>query len=183
MSDLYNQYLIGSKERQSMAPSSSYPVVPPDEQSLKYFKDNPNVSGWAYGGGLNDSNASDPRVVMLNPYSSLTKEQQGYVVDNERLRHFMSEKQYNPSFKPTAQQLSSFNNTEYGKPENEKSLKQTLIARIITGDQSAGNVTDEQSKEANKVMSDYQKENGPLSFMKSPTIQDSVMSAINMKNK
>ena len=143
----------------------SYPIVNPDSETLKYFKDNPNVTGMAMGAGLNGSSLKSPRVVMVNPFSSLTKEQQGYLVDNERIRHFMDETKYNPSFKPTEKQFSFFKGTEYGKPENERFLKQTLIARIITGDETAGDFTDEQSKEAKKIVSRYQKERGSLSFM------------------
>ena len=120
---------------------------------------------------------------MVNPHSKLTKEQQAYLIDNERIRHFMDEKKYNPAFKPTHKQTSFFTGTEYGKPENEKFLKQTPVARIITADETAGDVTPEQSEEARKVVSEYQKEHGPLSFMKSPSIADSVMSAIKIKRK
>lgn len=181
MKNILDEYLIGSKKRQSLAPQQSYPVVTPDPESLKYFKDNPEVTGWAFGAGMNDSDPKSPRVVMLNPYSKLTKEQQGYVVDNERIRHYMDEKNYNPAFKPTKEQSSFFHGTGYGKPENEKFLKQTLVARIITGDETAGNITPEQSEEAYRLLDKYQKERGSLSFMKSPTIADSVMSAIKLK--
>lgn len=135
------------------------------------------------GAGLNESNPTSPRVVMVNPFSKLTKEQQSYLIDNERIRHFMDEKKYDPPFKPTQKQASFFTGTEYGKPENEKFLKQTLVARIITGDETAGDVTPEQSKEASRIVSEYQKEHGPLSFMKPPSIADSVMSAIKIKRK
>jgi hypothetical protein len=185
--NILKQYLLGSKERQSLVKKEinpePVPVVSPDAESLKYFKDNPNVTGWAYGAGMNDSDPKSPRVVMLNPYSKIEKKNQQYVIDNERLRHFMDEKKYNPSFKPTQEQLSFFKGAEYGKPENEKFLKQTLIARIITGDESAGNFTDEQSKEANKIVSQYKKERGNLSFMKEPTIAESIMSAIKLKKQ
>lgn len=45
----------------------------------------------------------------------------------------------------------AFNGTEYGKPENEKFLKQTIVARILTGDKSAGNYTKEQAAWADKL--------------------------------
>lgn len=181
MKGILEEYLIGSKKRQSLAPQQPYPVVDPDPESLKYFKANPEVTGWAFGAGMNDSDPKSPRVVMLNPYSKLTKEQQGFVVDNERIRHYMDEKNYNPAFNPTKEQSSFFQGTGYGKPENQKFLKQTLVARIITGDETAGNITPDQSREAYRLLSDYQKERGPLSFMKPPNIADSVMSAIKLR--
>lgn len=178
--NILKQYLLGSKRQPIPFKKPDYPVVPPDAETLQYFKENPGTTGMAYGAGLNASDPKSPRVVTLNPYSGLTPNQQQYLIDNEKLRHFMDEKNYNPSFKPTPEQVSFFKGAEYGKPEHEKYLKQTLIARIITGDESAGNFTNEQAQEAAKIFQQYQKERESLSFAK-PKLADTVMSALRMK--
>ncbi len=59
------------------------------------------------------------------------------------------------NFEPTNEQVSFFDGTEYGKPENRQRLKETIIARILTGDESAGNITPEQKKSADQVMAAF----------------------------
>ena len=62
-------------------------------------------------------------------------------------------------FNVTPEQQASFANTEYGKPENLLNLKHTLISRILTGDTSAGQVTDMQQTWANFVKEELSKKN------------------------
>ena len=63
----------------------------------------------------------------------------------------MRENNFVPDFVVTPEQREKFKGTEYGKPENEKFLKQTIVARILTGDKSAGNYTKEQAAWADKL--------------------------------
>lgn len=129
----------------------SYPVVEPDGETLKWFKEHPETTGMAVGGGLNGSSAKDPRQIMLNPFSKLTPEQKNGVAQNEAIRHFMDEKKPKLDFEPTPEQAAFFAGTEYGKPENKERLKETIVARILTGDKSAGEITPEQIAAARKV--------------------------------
>lgn len=121
-----------------------YEVRKPYPSELNYFKKNPKVSGMA---------TQDNRII-LNPYSGISPEQQKSVAKNEAIRLFMRSKDYNYDFDVTPEQLSSFKNTEYAKPENMKSLKQTIISRILTNDPSAGNITPAQRKWASTILKD-----------------------------
>jgi hypothetical protein len=126
-----------------------YEVRKPFQSELKYFKKNPHVSGMA---------AADNRII-LNPYSKLAPEQQGAVAKNEAIRLFMRGKKYNYDFDVTPEQLKSFQGTEYAKPENVQSLKDTLVSRIITGDPSAGKFTPAQKKWADTILGDIKNRN------------------------
>jgi len=133
-----------------------YPEVDLGPEMDKWFKENPNTSGMAVGGGLNGFSKDDPRVVMINPYSGLTKQGRESVLLNEKLRHFMDESDYDTGpGEPTQAQIDFFKGTEYGKPENRKYLGQTIAARIVTGDSSAGDVTPEQRASAARLKQDF----------------------------
>ena len=96
--------------------------------------------------------AEDGKIVM-NPYSKLSDGEKKAVAENEGLRLWMRENDFNPTFTVTPKQRESFKGTEYGKPENENFLKQTILARILTGDKSAGDYTEEQASWAEKLRS------------------------------
>ncbi len=130
-----------------------YPIVEPDEELLKWFKENPQTSGMQWGAGKNDSPTDTPRSIVLNPFSKISKEQQMAVAKNEAIRHFIDEKQIIPKFNLTPEQEKAFAGTQYGKIEDKTPLKQSLLARILTGDQSAGKITPMQQKWADWVQS------------------------------
>jgi len=140
-----------------------YPVVQPDKETLNYFKKNPTVAGMAVGAGLNGYDGE--RRVMVNPYSGLNPEQQRGLIENERLRHFMDETKPKLNFNPTNKQFESFRGTEYGKPENVGKLKETIVARILTGDTSVGDVTPEQQKAADSIRQQWEKQNKPKTMV------------------
>ena len=124
-----------------------YAVRRPYKSEDTYFALNPNVTGMA---------AEDGRIV-LNPYSGLKYEQQLGVAKNEAIRLFMRENKIDPQFKVTPEQMKSFQGTDYGT--NAPALRQTLVARILTGDPSAGNATEEQRKAAQSIMQQLSKRN------------------------
>lgn len=130
-----------------------YPIVEPDEELLKWFKENPQTAGMQWGAGKNDSPTDTPRSIVLNPFSKLSKEQQMAVAKNEAIRHFIDEKQIIPKFNLTPEQEKSFAGTQYGKIEDKTPLKQSILARILTGDESAGKITPMQQKWADWVQS------------------------------
>lgn len=132
-----------------------YPIEKPDAENDAWFKEHPETTGMAWGGGLNESDPKSPRVVILNPYSNLNDQQKEGVVLNEQIRHFMDEKKPKLNFEPTPEQTKFFEGSEYGKPENKERLKETLVARILTGDESAGNITPEQEKAAGEVWKNF----------------------------
>jgi hypothetical protein len=133
--------------------ATRYPEVKPDKNTMEFFRKTPSVAGMATGAGLNGYDG--PRQVMVNPHTGLNEAQRGGLVRNERLRHFMDESKPSLNFDPTPAQVASFQGTEYGKPENRGRLKETLVARIITGDDSAGSTTPEQKESAYRVSRMY----------------------------
>lgn len=113
-----------------------YEVRKPFPGEDSFFKQRKEVAGMA---------AEDGKIV-LNPYSANTPEQQKIVAQNEAMRLWMDQNKIEPKFNVTPDQKKLFLNTEYGKPENELHLKRSILARIATGDPSAGIPTDMQKK-------------------------------------
>ena len=112
----------------------------PYKSELSFFKDRPEVSGMA----------TEDNKIILNPYSKLSKAEQQAVAQNEALRLFMKVTKVSPDFELTKEQTDFFKNTEYEK--NPVAAKQTIIARILSGDPSAQNTTPEQLKAAQELM-------------------------------
>ena len=119
----------------------------------EYFKANKNVAGMA---------AEDNKVI-LNPYSNLSDKEKKSVVKNEQLRLWMRNNNIVPDINLTAEQETFFKGTAYENATNEK--KQTIIARILSGDPSA-KATSEQKIQAQKLMQRLNKR---------PLIKDSMM--------
>lgn len=95
-----------------------------------YFKENPHVAGMA---------ADDDRIIM-NPYSSLTDAEKQAVMLNEAARVHMRRNYDMPRFELTPDQMSRLGS--YSK--NEDDIRQTIAARILSGDPSAGQATPDQ---------------------------------------
>ena len=127
---------------QIMASPYGYAVRNPYKSEDVWFALNPKVAGMA---------SEDGRIV-LNPYSGLSDENKAAVAKNEAIRLFMRENNVDPQFKVTPEQMKSFAGTEYGKKGNEVFMRQTLVSRILTGDPSAANATEEQRKAAQSIM-------------------------------
>jgi hypothetical protein len=72
---------------------------------------------------------------------------------NEFIQKFIQDKQIIPKFNLTPEQEKTFAGTQYGKIEDKAPLKQSILARIIAGDQSAGKITPMQQKWADWVQS------------------------------
>lgn len=113
-----------------------YEIRKPYDGEDKYFRKNLNVAGMAGEDGK----------VVLNPYSKNTKQQQQVVARNEAIRLWLRDNKVNPSFNITPEQAKQFADTDYGKPENKLHLKHTLIARWLTQDPTAGQMTQMQRK-------------------------------------
>lgn len=89
-----------------------------------YFKANPNVSGMA---------AEDSRVI-LNPYSGLSDNERASVVRNEMARLLMRERGISPGYVVPDEQRQKFSGTPY--EGNEQAMKETIAARLVSGDPS-----------------------------------------------
>jgi hypothetical protein len=118
-----------------------YPIRKPYEGEADFFKSRPEVAGMA----------TEDNAITLNPYSKNTPEQQKLVAKNEAIRQYLKENKISPAFNLTPEQETAFAETEYGKSKDKTPLKHTIIARILTGDSSAGNATQEQMNEAKAI--------------------------------
>ncbi len=99
----------------------------------EYFKANPHVAGMA---------AEDDKIIM-NPFSTLTDKEKSAVMMNEAARVHMRNKLIEPpNYDLTPTQTKQFES--YSKDPND--VKQTIAARILSGDPSAGDVTPDQQE-------------------------------------
>ena len=135
-----------------------YPVRKPYESEDKYFKANPNVAGMATEDGA----------VILNPYSTLSDTEKQAVALNEAYRLYMRENKIVPKFELTEEQKKFFTGSEYAN--NPDAAKQTIVARILSGDPSA-KATAQQKAEAKKI-ADQQKQKPAASGKRTASMAD-----------
>ena len=130
---------------------SSYPVVSAADAGLDpYFKSNPQVSGMAWGGGLNNSDPSIPRSVVLNPYSKLSPQESNSVIQNEKIRHQMDESKWSSDFEITPEQ-KIWSKQLGAYATNPQKLRETIVARLASNDY-VPSPTNEQKQLANTFM-------------------------------
>jgi hypothetical protein len=104
----------------------------------EYFKANPNVTGMA---------ADDDKIIM-NPFSKLKDNERQAVMMNEAARVHMRNKLIDaPNFELTPTQTEKFGS--YSKDPND--IRQTIAARILSGDPSAGDATPEQQEYVSRL--------------------------------
>jgi len=112
----------------------------PYESELEFFRKNPSVAGMA----------SEDNRIVINPFSKLSEKELDAVRMNEAARVYMRSMSL-PRFSLTKEQSETLSGTEYGNAKSSD-RKATVIARIISGDPSAGKATDEQRSVAAMVM-------------------------------
>jgi hypothetical protein len=141
MSDFFNRTAARLREALGEIPQSvyGYPVRKPTPSEDVFFALNPNVGGYA----------AEDNSIVLNSGSKLSNKELSSVASNEALRLLMRENDINPSFKLTNEQKMAFQGTPYAT--DEKALKQSIVARIATGDPSAGKFTKEQKDFADSI--------------------------------
>jgi hypothetical protein len=104
----------------------------------EYFKANPHVTGMA---------ADDDKIIM-NPFSKLKDNERQAVMMNEAARVHMRNKMIDaPNFELTPTQTEKFGS--YSKDPND--IRQTIAARILSGDPSAGDATPEQQEYVSRL--------------------------------
>lgn len=101
----------------------------PYPSELDYFKLNPHVAGMA---------TEDDRII-INPHSPISEKAKESVYKNEEARIFMRNSKNRPQFKLSNNQLNQFK--DYG---SEQDIRETIAARILSGDKSALEPTREQ---------------------------------------
>jgi hypothetical protein len=120
-----------------------YELREPFPGEVDFFRKNPHVAGMA---------AEDGKIT-LNPHSKLSDAEKQSVAINEAVRLYLRENEHTLSFEVTDEQRKAFEGTAYGA--DEKALRETIVARIISGDASA-KATDEQKKIANSIRKEMQ---------------------------
>ena len=103
-----------------------------------FFSKNRHVSGMA----------AEDNSIILNPYSPLSKTELDAVARNEGARLYMRERGITPRFEVTPEQQKFFVGSAYA--ENPDAMRQTIAARIISGDPSA-RATPEQIAEVQAI--------------------------------
>jgi hypothetical protein len=128
---------------------NQYPVISSKDAGVdEYFKANPQVSGMAWGGGLNGSPKDTPRSVVVNPYNIYlnTPQDTNNLIQNERIRHQMDENKWSGDFEITPEQ-QKWSQSLGAYANNPEMLKQTIVARLATGEY-VPNPTEQQNKAA-----------------------------------
>lgn len=116
-----------------------YPLRSPDQAEAAWFSQNPFVAGYAA-----PMTPGTERRVVLNP--ALPKEAAPYVHANEGVRHHMYESGDQPDFLVYPHQYAS---DAYAN--DSAAAKQTIVARILSGDNSLAPYTDAQRAEARRI--------------------------------
>lgn len=120
---------------------AGFPVRKPFPGEMEFFRKYPNVAGMA----------AEDNAIVLNPFTKLSKKEQQSVAINEAVRLFMKKNKINLEFRIEPSQEKMFKDFEARGIPGERTdadIRATLIGRIISGDPSAKNVTDEQKKAA-----------------------------------
>ena len=115
---------------------SGVPIRSPYASEDTFFKGSPHVAGMA----------TEDNQIALNPYSRLSQEERGAVAENEAARVWMRRPEWAPNVDLTPEQAQKF--ATYGQPLDQRS---TIIARILSGDQSAGAPTQQQLEYAQRL--------------------------------
>lgn len=114
------------------------PTRDPTASELAWFRQNPQVGGYA---------ASDNRVVV-NPFNRLSPVENEGLIRNESARIFMrlrhSARPTAESFPLTAEQRQMAYPPSPPPMRPEQALRETVAARVLTGDPSVGQATSEQ---------------------------------------
>jgi hypothetical protein len=116
-----------------------YGIRKPYESEIKFFKDRPEVGGMA----------TEDNKIILNPFTTLSPSERSAVARNEAIRLYMRQNEIAPEFDLTKSQQKMFMGTEYEK--DPVSAKQSILARILSGDPSAKDATLDQTLEAQRL--------------------------------
>lgn len=103
----------------------------------EFFKGNPHVGGMA----------AEDDTVILNPYSKLSKAEKEAIIQNEKARLTMRNGYARPNFDLTEEQAKAFEN--YSPDIQDQ--RETVVGRIISGDPSQGNITEQQRQYAEEL--------------------------------
>lgn len=170
---------------------AGYPVVSAKSLGLEdYFaKEGKGVGGMAWGGKTNveGQGGGSPSSIVPNPYYYKNNPSgQNALVVLEASRHWMDENDYKPSFKITEEmqkwRAKNFNNAGPAGESyrtNDDAFRKTIISRFVGGDSNVPPITSELKKDVVNVQQKLENADAKLK----PTISQSIMSMMGMKNK
>ena len=101
--------------------------------------------------------ATEDNQVILNPFSLQNDKEKSSVKRNEQIRLYLRKNKPNLTFRVTPDQqraFVSYANKVKSPRERDQAVRDTIMARILSGDPSAGNVTDEQRSIASQIEED-----------------------------
>ncbi len=168
---------------------AGYPVVSAKSLGLEdYFnKDGKEVGGMAWGGSKNPpgQGGGTPSAIVPNQnYYKNNPDGHNALVKIEASRHWMDENDYNPKFEITPEmqkwrkeQFENIGPAGEAYRTNDNAFRQTIISRVIGGDENAPPLTSAALKEIDTVRSKLEKADKDSK----PSLSDIVMSAIKMK--
>lgn len=139
-----SKYLKGLGEITPVGGSIRDPYPTEDE----YFKNSPKVAGMA----------TEDNKVILNPYSTLSREEYQSVANNEAARIVMRDEKFTPNFDLSEEQISNLKGTTY-ENSDDISRKSTIAARIVSGDPSGGKPTKQQQEYVSKLQDELARRN------------------------
>lgn len=116
-----------------------YSLRDPNQEEILWFRENTSITGYA----------SDDGCIVTNPFTALNNDEIESVCINEALRLFMRDQKIKPRIRLTKKQINFFKATAY--EGNLIEIRQTIIARIISGDPSAQDITPNQRMAATKI--------------------------------
>ena len=113
----------------------------PYSQELEFFKSKPEIGGMV----------TEDQKIILNPHSTLSSKEKELVKQNELARLIMMKKGV-PEFDVTPEQQKYFSTINQGQPYGSaEHIRGTILGRIVSGDDSAQNITPQQIQYANKL--------------------------------
>jgi hypothetical protein len=140
--DILGEYRRYNAAPGTLAESVSGLVRQPYPSEAEFFRGRPDVSGMA----------TEDNRIALNPNSPLSAQERNAVSVNEAARLAMrGYQQPAPALTPEqAQYLSTVNNGA-AYPGGEAAQRETMIARLLSGDPSAGQTSQQQQEYAAKI--------------------------------
>lgn len=104
--------------------ATTYPERAATESERDFFKRRPDVAGYA----------ADDKTVVLNPFAEKSDQWKASILKNERIRQYLRDYPKDFSFPIASHQEEWAKNNEYGKDKG--ALQQSIVARILAGDDS-----------------------------------------------
>jgi len=124
---------------------SRVPVRKPFASERDFFLQHELSRGNRGAPSIEGMATSDNRAILI-PFSLLPPKQRAMVQRNEQIRVALRTNKIDPTFALTEEQMRRFKS--YGSKQD---IRHTIIARALTSDMSAGNLTKEQISVMEKV--------------------------------